>query len=413
MLDKPIFSQLSAKTFDIIFVSLVTIIYIGLCAEADMYVPAFPQMIEYFEIAENKTSLILSINFVGLSISGLIVGPLSDCYGRRRVLLGGILLFVISSIGCVVTSNFTWMLGWRFVQGIAASVPMVVAGAAFFDKYTPAKAGQIIGFLNSIISAAMAGAPIVGAWISEIFDWRANFIVILALAVVSFVGTLLFIEETLPIKKRKIFNPISIVKDYWTITKSLKFMSYTLIGVLPITVIILYVANLSVIMINHLGIDLITFSYYQATTMGAFMIFSLVSIKLIDSCGVDYTKNLGGLIAAIGSFGIFYVGKFDHTNANMISLAMIFIASGGAMMMSTFTLVALSVFPDMNGTSMAMMTAIRQLLASGLVIVSEIFFDGTIAPVANVIMIYAIIAIIFYVIVSCSEVKDNKATSAL
>ena len=63
MLDKPIF-QLSAKTFDIIFVSLVTIIYIGLCAEADMYVPAFPQMIEYFGIEENKISLILSINWL-------------------------------------------------------------------------------------------------------------------------------------------------------------------------------------------------------------------------------------------------------------------------------------------------------------------------------------------------------------
>lgn len=407
MLDRPIFSQLSAKTFDIIFVSLVTIIYIGLCAEADMYVPAFPQMIEYFGIAENKISLILSINFVGLSISGLVVGPLSDCYGRRRVLLGGIFLFVISSIGCVVTSDFTWMLGWRFVQGLAAAVPMVVAAASFFDKYTPAKAGKIIGFLNSIISASMAGAPVVGAYISDIFDWRANFIVILALALVSFIGTLLFIEETLPIKKRKIFHPISVVKDYWTITKSLKFMSYTIIGVFPITVIILYVANLSVIMINHLGIDLVTFSYYQATTMGAFMIFSLISIKMIDKYGVDFTKNFGGIIAAIGSFGMFYVGQFDHTNANMISFAMVLIASGGAMMMSTFTLIALSVFPDMNGTAMAMMTAIRQLLASGLVIVSEVFFDGTIMPIANIIFVYAIISIICYVMASCGEVKQK------
>ena len=377
MLDKPIF-QLSAKTFDIIFVSLVTIIYIGLCAEADMYVPAFPQMIEYFGIEENKISLILSINFIGLSISGLVVGPLSDCYGRRRVLLGGMLLFVISSVGCISTNNFTLMLVWRFVQGIAASVPMVVAAASFFDKYTPAKAGQIIGFLNSIISASMAGAPVVGAWVSEIFDWRANFIIILALAVISFVGTLLFVEETLPTNKRKTFNLISICQDYLTISKSLKFMSYVLIGIFPIAVIILYVANISVIMINHLGIDLGTFSYYQATTMAAFMIFSLVSVKLIDKKGVDYTKNLGGIIAAIGSFLIFYVSQFDHSNVNIICVAMALIASGGAMMMSTFTLIALSIFPEMNGTAMAMMTAIRQFFASGLVIVSEMFFDGTI-----------------------------------
>ena len=94
------------------------------------------------------------------------------------------------------------MLFWRFLQGVSASIPMVVGMATFLDKYSQEKAGQLIGVLNGVISASMAGAPIAGAWISQLWGWRANFLVILALAVVTFVGTWFFVEETLPTAQR-------------------------------------------------------------------------------------------------------------------------------------------------------------------------------------------------------------------
>ena len=385
MFDKPIFNQLSPKLADITLVVLATIVYIGLCAEADMYVPAFPQMITFFGVEESRISLILSINFAGLSISGLVVGPLSDSYGRRRILLAGLALFMISSLGCVATNNFNWMLFWRLIQGIAASIPMVVSGAAFFDKYPPEKAGQLLGVLNGIISAAMAGAPIAGAWISEIFDWRANFIVILGLAVVSFFGSLLFLEETLPQSKRRILNLTGVLKDYLKLSKSMKFLTYSLISCAPLSIIIVYIANLSVILVNHIGVDLVTCSYYQATTMGVFIVFSLFSARLIGTHGADYTKNLGGILAIIGSIMLFAISQLDPKNVNIIALAMGFISAGGALMIATFGLKALSIFPEMTGTAMAMNTAIRQLSAMGLVMISEIIFDGTIIPIAMIV----------------------------
>lgn len=403
MLDKPIFTNLSPKFANIALITLMTLMYIAICAEADMYVPAFPQMIKFFGVAESKISLTLSINFVGLCVSGLITGPLSDSYGRRKVLLGGLTLFMASSLGCVMTDSFDWMLFYRLMQGIAASIPMVVAGAALFDKYPPEKAGQVLGVLNGIISATMAGAPIVGAFLCEIFDWRANFVVILGLAVISFLGTLLFLEETLPKNKRRTFNLPAISKAYITLSKSLKFICYTVIASAPITIIIIYVANLSVILVNYLGMDLVTCSYYQSTTMGMFIVFALLSAKLISAKGADYTKNLGGIIALIGSIMLFAISQIDKTNVNVIALSMAFISGGGALMIGTFGLKALSVFPDMNGTAMAMMTAIRQLLASGLVILSEVMFDGTIVPVATIILVYAVVCVICNIMVWYNE----------
>lgn len=372
--------------------------YIALCAEADIYVPAFPQMIDFFHVAENKIQLILSVNFFGLCVSGLLIGPLSDSFGRRKVLLGGLLLFVLSSLGCTLANDFIFMLICRFLQGIAASVPMVIGVATLLDKYSQEKAGKLIGAVNSVISASMAGAPIAGAWLSEIFNWRANFVVILILAIISFLGTLFFIVETHPKQKRKTFSLKAIITDYLTLTKSLSFMCYTLIGNFPFIAIVVYIANLSIVFINHLGMDLETFSYYQATTMGTFVIFSLFSVKIIDLKGLDFTKNIGSILALMGTIILFVICQFDPSNINIICVAMAFLAAGGAFMAGTFGIKAISIFPEMNGTSMAMMTAVRQLLAAGLVALSELFFDGTLLPVAMIIFSYAVIAIVCYLI---------------
>ncbi|MFN7038278.1 MAG: multidrug effflux MFS transporter [Alphaproteobacteria bacterium] len=407
MFSKPICYNMSEKVKDIALISLVTLMYIALCAEADMYVPSFPQMIKYFGIEENKIQLVLSINFAGLCIAGLIAGPLSDSYGRRKLLVWGLLLFVISSLGCVLVDNFELMLFWRLLQGLAASVPMVVAGAMFFDKYTAQKAGQLVGVINSVISASMAGAPIIGAWISQIFNWRANFIVILVLAIVTFIGTIFFIEETLAEERRKSFSLVGICKDYFKLSKSLKFMGYSLIVNFSFIAIVVYISNLSVIFINHMNMDLKEFSYYQASTMGTFIIFALFSIKLIGKKGIDYTKNLGSVLAFIGAIGMFYVSQAAESNVNFICVSMAFIAAGGAMMAGTFGMKALEVFPGMNGTAMAMMTAVRQLLASGLVILSEIYFDGTIVPVALIISAYGAVSVIFYIVIFLND--KNKS----
>ncbi|MGB4190947.1 MAG: MFS transporter, partial [Rickettsiales bacterium] len=120
MILQPLFRNFSEKAYQLILLSMVVIIYILVCAEADIYVPAFPQMIKYFDVAENEIQLILSINFIGLFFSGLIAGPLSDSFGRRKVILAGLALLMVSSIILVMLDNFKLLLFWRFIQGIAA-----------------------------------------------------------------------------------------------------------------------------------------------------------------------------------------------------------------------------------------------------------------------------------------------------
>ncbi len=403
MISRPIFKNFSSRAYEFVLLSMVVIIYICVCAEADMYVPAFPQMIKYFNIAENEIQLVLSINFLGLCIASIFAGPLSDSYGRRKVILGGLFMLMISSIILVSIDDFKVLLFWRFIQGIAAAVPMVCAGAVFMDQYSGEKASKLIGFINAVITAAMAAAPVIGAYISESFGWRANFVVVMLLAVISFFGFLLLIEESLmPNLKRKL-NFISIAKDYVKVMSSLPFICYVMLACLPFIVIIVYITNLSVIFVNHLGISLVDYSYYQASTMGTFVVFSLLSVKLIDAKGVNFTKNLGAALSIIGSVGLLIISLVDHTSAMLICVSMAIIAAGGSMMTGTFGVKALSLFPEINGTAMAACTAIRLLLIAVFVFISEIYFDGTIIPIAFIIAGYTFFTAVFYGWLSLKE----------
>lgn len=375
---------------------IIGLMYIAMCAEAEIYVPAFPEMVNYFATTEDKIQLILSLNFVGLCIASLISGPLSDTYGRRNVLLLGLSLFFISSCACIFAEDFSTMLIWRFIQGLSASVPMVVSTALFLDKYALEKASQLIGVLNTFITAAMAGAPILGAWLITHFQWRINFIVITFFAAAALIGTYFFIEETLPKHSRKTLNIKQILFDYYTLLSSFKFIGYSLIGLFSFTAIIVYISNLSLIFINHLGVPLEEFGYYQAITMTTFLIFSALGAKLIAQKGIDYTKNLGGFLMIVGSTTLFITALFQPTSIILICASMSFVAAGGALTVGIFGMKALELYPNMKGTASSMLTGIRQLVASLGVFISEFTFNGSILPVAIIIFTYLCIIIVWY-----------------
>lgn len=396
MILQPIFKNIPQKLYEHIVIGTVILMYILCCAEADIYVPAFPQMIKYFAILESEIQLIISINFLSLCIASLIAGPLSDSFGRRIVVLGGLFLLMLSSIVMVMLDNYTMLLIWRFIQGIATSVAMVCGGAIFFDYYSGEKAGKLIGIVNAVITSAMAGAPVLGAYLSEAFNWRANFIAVMILSIIVFLCFWLFIKETLEEKQKKSFKINSILSDYIRVLSNPTFICYCLIACFPFIAIIVYITNLSVIFINHLGIELHDYSYYQASTSIAFVIFSLASIKIISYKGADFTKNLGGALSILGTVALLIIALIDHTNAFLICASMFIIAAGGSIMTGTFGSKALSLFPDINGIAMAACTALRLFIISASVGLTEIYFNGTIMPVALVFMAYIIFSGLFY-----------------
>lgn len=199
----------------------------------------------------------------------------------------------------------------------------------------------------------MAIAPIVGVFISERFDWRANFIFIMVLSIITF---------------------------------------------------LVYISNLSVIFINHLAMKLEVYSFVQASVMTSFVVFSLSSIKLIAKKGVEFTKNIGSILLLLGTLVLFITSLIDHIAVIFICVFISILATGGSFMAGTFGNAGIrGLFPQINGVAMAAYTSMRLFLISLFVYLTEVFFNGTIIPVAVIIFTYVVCAVGLYILLLIKE----------
>ena len=390
---------------------LVSLIYITACAEADIFVPAFPEMIRFFNIPDAQIQQVLSCNLFALCAASLIVGPLSDAIGRRPVLLVSLGFFALGSLGSVSTHHFKAFIFFRIIQGIFTAAPMVIGTTLIFDRFTVEKAGIYVGTLNSVITAAMAGAPILGAFLAYHFGWRFNFLTILVLSIVSFLLTLLFLKETLTQSNKKTLNLKQTLRDYFTLSSSFRYLAYSVLCLLPLICSVLYVGNLSVVLIKYMGRTMQELSFYQSSTMAVFVIFSFFSSHAIRNLGMKRTIFLGSSGALIGSLWLFGTVSLYPGNIPSVCVGMGLIAAGGAFIVGPYGALSMQVFPDLKGTAASLFNTLRQLSASLLIALGELFFNGSLLPVASLILGCALIGTCLTFLLRASKSPSTLATN--
>lgn len=372
-----------SQTF--VTMSVVILVIISAAVETDIFVPSFPTLQDYFATTESKIQMIISINFMGLCIASLFYGPLADAYGRRPILLIGMAIFSISSIACVMVNTIEAMLFWRFIQGVGSSVAFVVPAAIIYDTFNQEKAVKMLGIYNSIITFAMSFAPIIGSILYLTFDWRANFMFVAAIATITFLAAVIFVKESHHKDKRPNLHLPSIMQGYMKLLKNPKAMAnlYLVCGVCG--AYFAYIANLSLIFINYLGVSDEVYGYYQAMILLIFAAVSFSSGYVMMYLGMDRTREIGVNITAVGAILFLLVILFFGKNPILITCAMSIFTGGFALSMNVFFGDYMNFYPDIKGIASALANSIRLFVMAALIALSGIFFDGTMLAVAVII----------------------------
>ncbi len=392
-----------------VFLGILILGFVATCAETDMYVPAFPNMLEFFATTEAKLQLILGVNFIGICIGSLFYGPASDSFGRRSVMLFCTTLFVVGGLGCVFSNTIEGMIFWRFIQGVGGSGPMTVGCAAIFDRMEAERAAKVMAVLNTLVVALIAGAPVLGGWLNATLGWRSNFIAIAALGAAFLFCLVFFFEEPLEKERRKVFNLRMIMRDYLTMFKSLPFMANTLICSLLFGGFFVYVANLSLIFVNHLGVDDYSYRFYQASVLFIFFIGSATSVKVIDWIGMERMKNIGSAFIITGAIAFYAAAHLFADSPMILNGAMIVFMIGLSYSIGVFFVYAMEVFPHMNGAASALIQAIRLFLSAFVVWIGGLLFDGTMMPVATMIFMMVALSVGLHILAKRSQRKIQAA----
>lgn len=378
--------------------TIIAIVITAAAIETDVFVPSFPAIQEYFGISESVTQMVLSVNFLGLCIAGLLYGPLSDSFGRRRILIIGMSLFLVASIGCIVAQSIESLLFWRFIQGLGSSAGFVVTGAMIFDLYSSEQAAKVLGIYNSLITISMSMAPMVGSYLTLHFSWRANFVFIGIVSLLAFLMVVFYLKESLPEGKRTAFKPSEIFKNFAKMIMHRQIVITLIIICATFAAYMIYIANLSLLFINHLNVDPHTYVYYQGAVLAVFAVVSITLPTWLERLGMNKTRMLGQILSFAAACGLMIVAIKWQTSPLLITLAMCLFTVGFALMITLVWGEYMEVFPEMKGLSSALCNFLRLLTMAAAIGVSGIFFNGTIVPVAILVLLGSGLATVAFIL---------------
>ena len=369
---------------NILLLITVVLSFTAFCIETDIYTPSFPDMVTYFGTNESRIQDILTWNFIGLCVSGLFFGPLSDTYGRKPLLSTGLVLFTISSIACTFVTNIEHLIFFRFLQGIGSGAITGVAGTMIFDAFPSKQSAQLITVLNSFVTGMMAAAPMIGSWLNAYYGWRMNFIAVAVLAVLSLFSALFLLTEPHPANARRPLSLKAILKDYRSLIFSTQFMANTFIWTSMFGLLIMYTANLSLIFVEYFGVSSEQFGYYQASIMGTFFICSLLAAKLIGKFGTAFTKNLGNVLFFSGTLILAALSLMGSENTVFLTASMSLASAGVAIACVMYYIDSTAEIPDSMGATVAFSQSIRLLVSAAWVGLAAKGFDGSMMPICMV-----------------------------
>ncbi len=334
----------------------------------DIYLPAMPVMAAEFDVSMISMKDTISFFLISLGLGQLVAGPLADRFGRRPVALSGVIIYVISAFFALIATSFETLLVARFIQGLGACATSVAAFSSVRDTFSGKQSGQMISYLNGAICFVPALAPLLGAWLTVEFGWRANFSFMLIYALVAFILLTFFFKETRPSYTDTQGNLFSFSR-YLSILKDPVFLFHASICLLAMGVILAYVTSAPSWLIDELGLSMGTFAFWFGINAGLNIIASMTAPKIMDLIGVRKTLNIGLMVLVFAGTLMMALSTIKSPWAFMLPI--FFSSFGFAWVLGSAAGKALEPFGNKAGTAAALLGLFQMSGAGALVSLTQ------------------------------------------
>ena len=376
------------------YILIILLVFAGATAETDIFLPALSDIMAYFGVGEAKVQELLTWNFIGMCISGPIYGPVSDAYGRRKPMFVGLTLFLIGSLITVFANEFNYMLLGRFIQGLGCGGCFAMGTAILFDAFKGRRAVQALVRINGAIPVMISTAPLFGAYLNLHYGFRSNFLAIAVMTLVGYIVTILLLEETLPVEERKALSWDELVTGY---TRALKSKPFVLVTAMISVLFAFYMAYLSIsciFFVKQFGMNKADLPYFQGAVLFAWLAASGLAGIAVNLYGERKVKLVGIGSLAMGALGFAGVMLFAPEDPYAITAAMICYGFGFNWVQTLYFSESLDEVRDINGVTASLRTSCRLLFGSTAITTSGWLYDGTIYPIATMLIGAVIVSIL-------------------
>lgn len=217
----------------------------------DTFFPSFRSMQADLGVTALQMQQTLTFYLLPYGIMSLFHGSISDALGRRPVVLAGLALYALASLGCSLAPSFGTLIAFRMLQGICAGTGMVVSRAVVRDLYHGAEAQRLMSVMTMIFGFAPALAPVIGGWVQVWFGWRAVFVGLILLALTLWLACYWLLPETHPPEKRVELRLRPLLRSSWRVGSDRTFALLALAAAGGFAAVLVFIGSASVIVMDH------------------------------------------------------------------------------------------------------------------------------------------------------------------
>lgn len=324
---------------------LLTMILLGVFP-LDVVLPSFPALSNHFTRSPADIAFSVSLFAIGISLSQLLIGPLSDKLGRKGLLLAGMGVSIIGAMGCVLAKNFTVFLFFRCIQALGCG-SFVLAQALVQDLFVDKERDRLRILMITSSGLFISLSPLAGTFLQQAFDWPGSFWVFSTLASVVFIKALLFLEHSRPAAP----TSKGIVQAYRTVCRDPRFISYWLISGFAFSCHFSFIVMSPLLFIERLQLSPHLFSLvlllYGVAYLSGGIIAQILSTRILASTQIV----VGLLLIFVAGIMMLLLMSVVGPSVPSLLLPMIVCTTGTTITRPIATSKAMDIFPTLAGTA--------------------------------------------------------------
>lgn len=331
----------------------------------DFYLPALPAIARALGTDTAGAQLTLSVYLLGFGFGQLLIGPLSDRFGRRPVMLWGMAVFVLSSAACAVAPTIETLVAARLVQAFGACVGPVLGRAVVRDVYGPHEAARVLSHVATATALAPLAAPILGGWLSASFGWRSTFITLTGYGLVLTAMVWTVLKETNRHPDPQAMQPSRMVANYGVLLADRVYRGALLTGCGAFAALFAFISGSPFVYIELYGMSPQEMGFAFGANVTGFMVGTVLSARLSRRLGAGWMIRSGVLLGA--TCGLLMAGLalagVNHPAAIMGPMWGVTMAIG--LVMPNATALGLAGYPKMAGAAASLMGFVQMGLGAG------------------------------------------------
>lgn len=348
----------------------------------DLYLASLPGLASAFDVPVSTVQLTLSLFVIGFGGAQLVIGPLSDRFGRRPVLLGGLALYVAASALCGLSQSIGMLIAARFLQALGCCAAVIIARAIVRDAYDPAHSMRVVAKASTWLSLAPIFGPILGSYLQVTFGWRAAFVALGLFSAAVMAVSAWRLPETNMHKDPRATELRGLLANYRIVLGAREFWAHALPGALSYGSIFSFISGSSFVLIKVLQVPTAWFGYCFAFGVSGYMSGTILCRRLLHTLGAHRAFRIGSALSLVTGVAFLAAVAAGIAHWSLMLAAMFLTMGAHGINFPIAQSGAVAPFPQQAGTAAGLMGALYMSVAFAVGTIVGATHNGTLYPLA-------------------------------